>query len=320
MNRLFVTVEDIAAVLAQSYTVIRVYTDTAESGTFVALDGLITLVAGQESYEYTDIDGTADTWYKTAYYGAVPGEGDQSAARKGETAAAYATVKEFRSEVQVTSTTTDLFIGAVLDAAKEVIDRVCNRPDGFVAVSTATARYYSGSGDPYQFIHECAAISAVAVKDSPSDDETDYTAWTLGTVGTTDDADVFAATGSPKWPEFNRTPYTLLILGSNGAYSSFTSGSFTSRGGFRPTSLVQRGVPTVKVTARWGYALVCPYQITQACLMQAARWYQRLKASMADTIAGPEFGAMMFRKVLDPDIELLLVQSRFVRPSLGKFP
>ena len=88
MNQLFVTVEDIGVVLAESYTVIRVYTDTAEGGDFTTLDGTITLVAGQESYEYTDLDGTSSTWYKTAYYGAVPGEGDKSTARRGETAAA----------------------------------------------------------------------------------------------------------------------------------------------------------------------------------------------------------------------------------------
>ena len=73
MIRLFVVVEEITAVMDAGYTVIRVYTDTSSSGDFTTLDGTITLVAGQESYEYTDLEGVAATWYKTAYYGTTAG-------------------------------------------------------------------------------------------------------------------------------------------------------------------------------------------------------------------------------------------------------
>jgi len=318
MNRLFLTVEDITAVMAAGYTHIRIYTDTTESGGFTTLDGSVTLVAATESYQYTDTDGGVTTWYKTAYYGAVPGEGTKSSARRGETSAAYATVIEFRNEVQVTKETDDWEIAAILDAAKGAIDNVCNRPDGFLAWPTASDRYYTGSGLTYQWIDECTAVTAVAVKDSPSDDEDDYTSWTVGTVGTTTDADVFPASGEPRAPDFNSTPYTFLIIGPNGDYSTFTSGQFTHRRGFRPFTTRAKGTPTVKVTARWGYSDTIPYTIKQACLMQAARWYQRLKSSMADTLAGPEFGKLMFRKVLDPDIELLLVQGRYVKPAVGR--
>jgi hypothetical protein len=77
-------------------------------------------------------------------------------------------------------------------------------------------------------------------------------------------------------------------------------------------------LPTVEITARWGYALTVPDAIQQATIMQAARWYQRLKASMADTVAGPEFGKLMFRKSLDPEIQFLLVAGRYVKPTTGR--
>lgn len=318
MIRLFVTVEDIDAVIAAGYTVIRVYTDTSETGDFTTLDGTITLVASTVSYEYTDLDGTSATWYKTAYYDAAVGEGTKSAARRGDTRAAYATVEEFRAEIDKTSTTDDLTIARLLDAATRTIDRFCNRPDGFMADVTASARYFVGSGDTIQWINECASVSALAVKDSPSDDEGDYTTWTLGTVGTTTDADVFPASGDPEVPDYNSTPYTFLVIGSNGAYSLFPSGSFTTRGGFKPAGSRTRGVPTVEVEARWGFALTVPHDIREAAIMQSARWFKRLQSAMADTAASSELGTLLYRQSLDPDIALILRSGRYIRPAVGR--
>ena len=318
MIRLFVTVSDIAAVLAANYTLIRVYTDTEEDGDFTTLNGTITLVAATDSYEYTDIDGASATWYKTVYYGATPGEGTKGDARKGDTRAAYATVEEFRAEVDKTATTDDLTIARLLDAAARTINRFCNRPDGFMAEVTASARYFVGSGDTIQWINECASVSAVAVKDSPSDDEGSYTDWTLGTVGTTTDADVFPASGDPEVPDYNLTPYTFLVIGSNADYSLFPSGSFTTRRGFRPMGSRTRGVPTVEVTGRWGYSITILPDIKEANIMQAARWYKRLQSAMADTAASSELGTLLYRQSIDPDIKLILQEGRYIRPPIGR--
>lgn len=154
---------------------------------------------------------------------------------------ALATVSELKQDINLIDTDGKwtATLQRLLDAAERLILRTCNRPEGFVA-SASAARYYCGSGKPIQWIDEAAAITAVAVKDSPSDDEDSYTTWTLGAVGTTTDADCFPASGSPDDPDFYRTPYTFLVIGANGAYSNFTSGSFTSRAGFRPTE-VSRG-------------------------------------------------------------------------------
>lgn len=311
MNRLFITVNNISEVLTAGYTVIRVYTDTDEDGAFSTLDGTATLVSGTESYIYTDSDGTSDLWYKTAFYGAGPGEGTKGSARKGETAAAYATVEEMRNAINKSGATSDVEIAIILDAVKQAIDRFCNRPDGFVASPTATARLYVGTGSTYQRTDEFAALSSVAVKDSPSD--TTYTAWAA--------TDYIAASGSVKKPSFNRTPYNLLIVSAVGDFNTFTSGTYTGRRGFPPKPM-QRGVPTVQVTARWGYALTVPPLIKEAAIAQGSRWYKRSESAWADAAANNEVGQLDFRtsvmSTLDPDIRFMLTGGRFVRPTIGR--
>jgi hypothetical protein len=195
----------------------------------------------------------------------------------------YGTASELRARIDKTSTADDSVLESLIRAATRNIDRACNRPDGFVADMAANARYYVGSGKSFQWIDECVSVTAVAVKDSASDDEDSYVAWTVGTVGTTTEADVFPATGDPAMPDYTTTPHTLLVVGANGDYSTFTGGSFTSRGGFRPLTTVSRGLPTVRVTARWGYAASVPEDVKEAALMQSARWFKRFQSAMSDT-------------------------------------
>ena len=310
MIRLFVTVDDVTAVMAENYTVIRVYTDTSETGDFTTLDGTITLVAATESYEYTDADGVAATWYKTAYYGAAPGLGTKSAALKGSTSVAYATVNELRNQIDKTGKTDDVELAALLDAASEAINNYCNRPDGFRSDSTASARVYTGSGDTVQYIDECTSISNVAVKTSAT--ATSYTDWE------SDDYIEFA--GSPNRPDFQPTakgkPYTALMIEPGGDYSHFTSGQYTALRGFRPEFNRTRGVPTVEVTAKWGYAATVPPPIKQACITQASRWYKRGQSAWADAVGSPELGQMFYRKQLDPDVKHLLDDGRYVMPTI----
>lgn len=291
MIRLFVTVEGVDAVIDAGYTVIRVYTDVTEGGTFTTLDGTITLVAATESYEYTDLDGTSATWYKTAYWGAVPGEGDKSEALQGSTSVAYGTVKELRAEIGKTITTDDVELAALLDAAAENINRFCNRPDGFLSDGTAAARLYVGSGTGWQRIDECTGVTQVRVRPSAT---SDYETWTS--------ADYILCAGDDRFPNFNPIvqgkPYTALQTDPNGDYSIF---------------YLDTTYPTVEVTAYWGYATTIPFSIKQACIMQAARWYKRLQGAMSDTLASVEAGLMIYTRSLDPDIQRLLVDGRFVR-------
>lgn len=234
----------------------------------------------------------------------------------------YATLSEFRTQIDKSGTSgpgSDAALQMLLDAAAEVINAVCNRPTGFLAVSTATGRYYVGDGKAVLYIDECVAVTAVAVKSSPTD--TTYTTWASPTTNMAGDGDWLAFSGDPMNPNFDPVfllkPYTGLMIDPNGDHSFFTSGRFTGGGGFRPSSLDRRGVPTVKVTAKWGYAVYAPRRVVTANILQAARWYKRGEAAWSDTLASADTGLLLFRQSLDPDIKTMLIEARLVKPVVG---
>jgi len=222
----------------------------------------------------------------------------------------YVTVTELKNRIEVTTTdaTRDAVLLALATAASCAIDNLCNRPDGFVALATASARTYAGSGRSWQRIDDCTAITLVAVKDSPSDST--YTSWAS--------ADWIAFTGDPERPDFNRTPYTAIMCSAVGDYSIFTSGFYTTRAGFRPDpdQDFMRGVPTVQVTAKWGYATAVPGPIKEAAATLAARWWKRGESAWSDVLASGELGQLMFRQMIDPDVKLMLIAGRYVRPAV----
>lgn len=225
--------------------------------------------------------------------------------------AIYGTVAELNNRINKTTTSTipDADLLLLITAASRAVDNICNRPDGFDAPAGATARIYTALGRRYCFIDECVAITLVEVKDSISDDT--YTAWAA--------TDWEAFSGDPDQPDWNSLPYDALMVDINGDYALFTSGNTALD---RFTGRRRRGynqaVPTVRVTARWGYSDAVPDVIREAALMQATRWYKRYQGAMSDTVAGPDFGTLLYRQVLDPDIRNILVGGRFVKPAVGR--
>jgi len=214
---------------------------------------------------------------------------------------AYCTYAEIKSSIDLVDTgaVQQTNIERLIDAADAAIDRFCNRPLSFVADMVASAKVYPGTGKPYQLIDECTEVSSVAVKDSITDST--YTAWT------TDDWD--ACTGDYNYPDFNTTPYTMLVCVPSGDYSVFTSGRYGDRW----------QAPTVQVTAKWGYATTVPDQIKTASIMQTARWFKRLQSAMGDTLASAELGQLIFVQEIDPDIGMILKRGRFVHPAVGRW-
>ena len=220
---------------------------------------------------------------------------------------AYATAAELRTQIEKTGTTgsaTDAALLIILDAASQAIDNYCNRPDGFLSSAIATARYYSGQGNPWLMIDECTSIILVAVKDSGTD--TTYTSWAT--------TDWQAASGNPENPNWNRLPYDLLVALPTGNYSNFISGQFMSMRGFLPTSEVAFTTPTVQVTANWGYATTTPPAIKQACIALSARWYKQGQAAWADTLASPELAQLIYRR---ENLDIRMMLARFQRPVIG---
>lgn len=228
----------------------------------------------------------------------------------------YATVEELRGTINLGSRDEDDILELWLAGASQSIDNFCNRAeDGFVASDDALARHYSGKGQPHLLIDECIEITEVAVKDSATGNT--YTAWSTPTTPMAGDGDWIPYAGAPSRPYFNRLPYTALMTDPNGDYAVFTSGAFVHPGGFKPSTTTWRNVPTIKVTAKWGFAATIPAVIKQACIAQTARWYKRGQSAMADAVASGEMGMLLYTKALDPAIQMLLVEGRMIRPLYG---
>src|SRR5262245_8518500 len=112
----------------------------------------------------------------------------------------YATVTELKAQSDSTVSKYDTVIQMFLNAAAEPIDGYCNRGTSFVAANAV--RQYSGSGKPALYIDDCTAVTLVEIKYSPTD-----SAWTALASGAW-----IPFSGDERAPDFNRTPYSALML------------------------------------------------------------------------------------------------------------
>jgi len=200
----------------------------------------------------------------------------------------YATAAELKAQMQGADRDEDQYT-IMLTAASRAIDNYCNRPDGFVAVTTATARVYSGRGKDVQWIDECIDVTKVEVRPAVG---SAYVEWAS--------TNWIAGTGDPRFGDYNRTPYNWILVTESGQYNRFTRGS----------------EPTVRVTARWGYAETVPDPVKQACITIAARWFKRGEGAWSDVLATGDFGQLIYRLEMDPDAKMMLAAGRFVRPAI----
>lgn len=275
MIRLVVTVDDITAILAAGYTVVRVYTDTAEDGTFTTLDGTITLVAGNTGYEYIDTDGTSSTWYKVAYYGSSPGESTKSAARKGSTFAAYATVTELKRRLDVDDDIDDSTLGLMLDGMSRAIDEACRRR--FYTTGNDETRRFSANGPTVAYPGD--VVSVTTLKTDDNGDRTYERTWSSS------DYDL-----EPYNASLDGRPYTAIHVAPLGSYKF---------------PLTRQGIELV---GKFGWPSV-PEQIREVTLLATERLWKRKDAILGIT-GSPELGVL--RQVLrdDPELKALLYGMR----------
>jgi len=200
----------------------------------------------------------------------------------------YATAAELRSRLDVAATVHDTVLNNVLEAASRAIDGVCNRPDGFLALTSATERSYRGDGERHLSIDECVEITAVV--------ETD----TDGAETTLDAGDYAAYRGSYEFPVFS-APYTAIMRTDDDegytSYATFTKARWANW----------------SVTARWGYADAIPALVREATVAQAARWWMRGRSAWSDVVIAADGKWMAYRQTVDPDIAMMLDHGKLIR-------
>lgn len=227
----------------------------------------------------------------------------------------YCDLEEVKQAMKTeTHAADDTFIEPLIISACSAIDNYCGRPDGFRANGQADAREFPGFGKPYVVIDEAARIELVEMKDAATD--TDYTAL--------DASDWIPARGDFKHPTYGDKdfqPYQWIMMSPSSRWSVFTSGRFGGViRGFAPDADYRDfpAIPTVRVTANWGYSMDIPPAVKAAAIMQTERWFMRQRALMADTATSPDHGMTTFRRMvatLDADVAMVLVMGRLVRPS-----
>jgi hypothetical protein len=175
----------------------------------------------------------------------------------------------------------DNVLAGMITAASRLIDKQVGGWDNYFYPSTsATIRYYDGSGEEEQNVDPMVSLSSVSVAESGGRGASDYTAWTL-------DTDYYV------WP-YNTTdtndPIQMLIVDNDSG----------SKGVF------YKGKKAVKVTGIFGYSETPPDDIKHACKITAMRWFMRSKQSYQDTSANAQLGQLLYTKSLDPDVKELL--------------
>lgn len=226
----------------------------------------------------------------------------------------YCTAAEIRAQINGTSPSDDATLTAIASAVSRFFDGFLGHKEGLVALSTATAKEYSTFGQSFCWIDECIEVTAVATKDAV----TDTTYPQSLTVGT----HIRGFRGDPKHrPNFNDVPYHGLILLPNAPVSRFLDSRFSQMQGF-PTygddSTGEVNMPTLQVTAKWGYALTLSPIIKQAAIMHSTRVYKRIQGGMADALLSGDFGQSRFISKLDKDVQVLLEMSGLKRPKWAR--
>lgn len=225
----------------------------------------------------------------------------------------YCDLAEVKQAMKKEVAVDDPFIEALIVSACSAIDNYCGRPDGFRADGESDdAREFPGFGKPYITIDEAARVTLVEMKEASTD--TDYTALNAD--------EWIAARGEFKHPTYGDKdfqPYQWIMMSPSSRWSVFTSGRYGGViRGFAPDADYRDfpAVPTVRVTANWGYSMEIPPPVKTAAIMQVERWFMRQRGVMADTATSPDHGIQTFRRMvetLDADVAMILVMGGLVR-------
>ncbi len=223
----------------------------------------------------------------------------------------YATAAEIRARIDMTSVADDVILLAFATAVSRLIDGFMGRPQtGFVALAVAAARVFAGTGERYLFTNENIEVTAVKLKDALTDA-------TFDKILAANEFETFR--GSYSNPNFNDLPNSGIMLTGNSTVGSFLSGNAINyfENSANDISAKRPALPTVEITAKWGYAETVPEVIKEATVMQSVRIYKRLQGGMADALLTSELGQSRFISELDKDVKVLLNFSAIKKPKFA---
>ncbi len=221
----------------------------------------------------------------------------------------YATADEIRTRMGMDSTDDNVILLAYATAVSRLIDGFMGRKEtGFKALAAATARVFAGTGERYLFINENIEVTAVKLKDALTDSTYDKTL-----VAT----EYESFRGSFSNPNFNDLPYSAIMLSANATVGSFLSGNAINYFEDTINNTKAPQLPTVQITAKWGYAENVPEVIKEATVMQSVRIYKRLQGGMADALLTGDLGQSRFISKLDKDVQVLLEFSGIKKPKFA---
>jgi hypothetical protein len=192
----------------------------------------------------------------------------------------YATLAQLKTSLRIVDNLDDSSLELAIESSSRAIDTYAMR--SFYSSGTAI-RYFA--------------------PDSIDIVNTDDMAGTAITIQTSSNAD---GTFDITW---NSTDYQLEPL--NGVSDGIVSPYTKIRAIGTQLFPVFYGEATVKITAVWGWTSV-PISITQACLIQASRFFKRNDSPLG--VAGfGDMGIMRISRSLDPDVEQLIHPYRLYR-------
>ena len=224
----------------------------------------------------------------------------------------YATANEIFDELDQTKRDDAPVVARIAKAVSRWIDGYCNRQDyGFIALTSATANVYSGAGKAWLYLPDFVELTTVKMKTSISQTTYDFTF---------DSADIIPFRGDVRNPQYNKLPYHAIMININASYTHFTDGnrlSTRNRAIVLPDSDNQLpAIPTIEVTAKWGYSVVVPDIIKQVCIIESARIYKQSRAGYGDASLNQELGQTNFVKALHPTAKKMLDNSRMRQTTI----
>ena len=186
----------------------------------------------------------------------------------------YCAAADVVNRLEITSSTYNTELAAIVTAASRAIDHFCRIPDNGFAQADDAVRYYdlaSVSAPDTLFLDApIVSVTSIVNGDGATISASDYTL-------------------QPRNEEW----HSRVQLKSAFAWRFATDGE-------------------IAITGKWGKATVVPADIKEACIMLSAWMFKRYQVGMQDATANPDLGQITFAKGIPEQVRTLLQPWRWI--------